>query len=188
MCLIGVAAMIGGCRGSGEPRPADVGPAVQRGALPAYDAVANGYNARVAHMDRIEAQVASNVTAVNEKGEQIKSQVEGNLRVMLPASVSLRVDKVGKPVAINKFIGRRPLLAFGNSDGDLQMLQWTAAGSGVRFLGLVHHTDADREWAYDRESHIGTLDKALDEANAKRWTVVNMKDDWKSIFSTPSGR
>src|SRR5262249_26832563 len=82
-------------------------------------------------------------------------------------------DKVGKPVAINKFIGRRPILAFGNSDGDLQMLQWTAAGQGPRFLGLVHHTDADREWAYDRESHVGTLDKALDEANVKNWTVVS---------------
>jgi len=91
-------------------------------------------------------------------------------------------DKVGKPVAINKFIGRRPILAFGNSDGDLQMLQWTAAGGGARFLGLVHHTDAGREWAYDRQSHIGMLDKALDEANAKAWTVVNMKDDWKTIF------
>ena len=73
-------------------------------------------------------------------------------------------DKAGKPVGIQQHIGRRPILAFGNSDGDLQMLQWTAAGSGARFMGLVHHTDAEREWAYDRQSHIGTLDKALDEA------------------------
>jgi len=91
-------------------------------------------------------------------------------------------DKVGKPVAINKFIGRRPILAFGNSDGDQQMLEWTAAGSGARFMGIVHHTDAEREWAYDRQSHIGTLDKALDEANAKGWVVVSIKDDWKTIF------
>ena len=77
-------------------------------------------------------------------------------------------DREGKPVAINKFIGRRPILAFGNSDGDLQMLQWTAAGSGARFMGLVHHTDADREWAYDRDSSIGRLDKALDEARARK--------------------
>ncbi|MFN0243941.1 MAG: HAD family hydrolase [Planctomycetota bacterium] len=91
-------------------------------------------------------------------------------------------DKDGKPVAIQKFIGRRPVMAFGNSDGDLQMLQWTAAGRGPRFCLYVHHTDAAREWAYDRESHIGKLDKGLDEAKAKGWTVVSMKDDWSKIF------
>ena len=97
-------------------------------------------------------------------------------------------DKAGKPVGIHRFIGRRPVLAFGNSDGDLQMLQWTAAGGGPRFIGLVYHTDAEREWAYDRESHIGRLDQALDEATAKGWTVVDMKRDWKVIFpfETPS--
>jgi phosphoglycolate phosphatase-like HAD superfamily hydrolase len=91
-------------------------------------------------------------------------------------------DKEGKPVAIQMHIGRRPIAAFGNSDGDLQMLQWTAAGSGPRFIGIVHHTDAEREWAYDRESHIGRLDKALDEARATKWTVVDMKRDWKVIY------
>jgi phosphoglycolate phosphatase-like HAD superfamily hydrolase len=91
-------------------------------------------------------------------------------------------DKAGKPAGIHKVIGRRPILAFGNSDGDLQMLQWTAAGSGARFIGLVHHTDGEREWAYDRKSSIGQLNRALDEANAKSWTVVNMKNDWKRIF------
>jgi len=91
-------------------------------------------------------------------------------------------DKTGKPVGIQSHIGRRPIAAFGNSDGDLQMLQWTAAGSGPRFALIVHHTDAEREWAYDRESHIGKLDKALDEAAAKGWTVVSMKDDWATIF------
>jgi phosphoserine phosphatase len=91
-------------------------------------------------------------------------------------------DGPGKPVGINRHIGRRPILAFGNSDGDLQMLQWTAAGSGARFMGLVHHTDAAREWAYDRASHIGKLDKALDEATARGWTVVDMKADWKRVF------
>ncbi len=91
-------------------------------------------------------------------------------------------DKAGKPVAINKFIGRRPIAAFGNSDGDLQMLQWTAAGEGPRFCLYVHHTDADREWAYDRESHIGKLDKGLDEAYRKGWTVVDMKRDWSVIY------
>jgi hypothetical protein len=97
-------------------------------------------------------------------------------------------DKAGKPVGIQKFIGRRPILAFGNSDGDQQMLEWTAAGSGARFMGLVHHTDGEREWAYDRKSHIGQLDKALDEALAKGWTVVSMKDDWKTIFPPAAGR
>jgi hypothetical protein len=92
-------------------------------------------------------------------------------------------DGAGKPVGIQQHIGRRPILAFGNSDGDLQMLQWTAAGGGARFMGLVHHTDATREWAYDRTSAIGRLDKALDESQAKGWTVVDMKTDWKRIFA-----
>jgi len=94
-------------------------------------------------------------------------------------------DKEGKPVGIEHQIGKRPILAFGNSDGDQQMLEWTAAGAGPRFMGLVHHTDAQREWAYDRNSHIGTLNKALDEANAKGWTVVSMKEDWNAIFPPP---
>jgi hypothetical protein len=92
-------------------------------------------------------------------------------------------DGPGKPVGIQKFIGRRPIAAFGNSDGDLQMLQYTAAGAGTRLMLLVHHTDAEREWAYDRQSHIGKLDKALDEATAKGWVLVDMKKDWKKIFS-----
>jgi hypothetical protein len=92
-------------------------------------------------------------------------------------------DKTGKPIGIQQHIGRRPIAAFGNSDGDLQMLQWTAAGSGPRFCLYVHHTDAAREWAYDRESHIGRLDKGLDEAKARGWTVVSMKEDWKRIFA-----
>lgn len=92
-------------------------------------------------------------------------------------------DKEGKPIAINKFIGKKPISAFGNSDGDLQMLQWTAAGEGKRFMLLVHHTDAEREWAYDRESHIGRLGKALDEAKEKGWIIVDMKNDWNKIYS-----
>jgi phosphoserine phosphatase len=91
-------------------------------------------------------------------------------------------DKAGKPVGIHKFIGRRPIAAFGNSDGDLQMLQWTAAGEGPRFCLYVHHTDAEREWAYDRESHIGKLDKGLDEAYRKGWTVVDMQRDWRVVY------
>lgn len=91
-------------------------------------------------------------------------------------------DKAGKPVGINQHIGRRPIAAFGNSDGDLQMLQWTTSRSGGGFALLVHHTDLEREWAYDRSSSIGRLDKALDEAQAMGWTVVDMKRDWKVIY------
>ena len=91
-------------------------------------------------------------------------------------------DKAGKPVGINQHIGCRPIAAFGNSDGDLEMLQWTAGGTGARFALIVHHTDAVREWAYDRKSHVGQLDKALDEAQTKGWTVVDMKQDWKVIY------
>ncbi len=91
-------------------------------------------------------------------------------------------DKEGKPVGINSHIGRRPIAAFGNSDGDLQMLQWTAAGDGPSFCLYVHHTDEEREWAYDREGHVGRLDKGLDEAEARGWTVVDMKSDWKVIY------
>ncbi|HBN75132.1 MAG TPA: haloacid dehalogenase [Planctomycetaceae bacterium] len=91
-------------------------------------------------------------------------------------------DKEGKPISINKFLGKRPVAAFGNSDGDLQMLQWTTAGEGSRFGLIVHHTDGEREWAYDRESAIGRLDKAFTEAKAKGWTIVDMKQDWKTIY------
>jgi phosphoserine phosphatase len=94
-------------------------------------------------------------------------------------------DKEGKPVGIHSHIGRRPIAAFGNSDGDLQMLQWTTAGEGLRFGLLVHHTDAEREWAYDRDSGVGRLDRALDEAPRRGWTVVDMKRDWKVIFPAP---
>ncbi len=91
-------------------------------------------------------------------------------------------DNVGKPIAINQYISQRPIAAFGNSDGDLQMLQWTTQGDGARFALYVHHTDAKREWAYDRNASIGRLDKGLDEAKKHGWTVVDMKNDWKQIF------
>jgi hypothetical protein len=120
---------------------------------------------------------------------ELKFELRGGTPVLIKeARVALIDDRAGKPVGIQRFIGRRPIFAFGNSDGDQQMLQWTAAGSGARFMGLVHHTDAEREWAYDRTSHIGQLDKALDEALAKGWTVVSMKDDWKTIFPPAAGR
>ena len=118
-------------------------------------------------------------------GSSIKVKFEiresGPVLLRLP-EIDFIDDKAGKPVGIHKFIGRRPVLAFGNSDGDHQMLQWTAAGSGLRLMGLVHHTDAEREWAYDRESSVGRLDKALAEARARNWTIVDMKRDWKFIY------
>jgi phosphoglycolate phosphatase-like HAD superfamily hydrolase len=92
-------------------------------------------------------------------------------------------DKEGKPVGIHQFIGRRPIAAFGNSDGDFQMLEWTTGGEGARLGVLIHHTDAEREWAYDRESHVGRLDRGLDEADARGWVVVDMQKDWQTIFS-----
>jgi phosphoserine phosphatase len=92
-------------------------------------------------------------------------------------------DKAGKPVGINEYIGRRPIFAFGNSDGDLQMLQYTTLGvEGKRFAGIVHHTDGEREFAYDRDSHMGRLDKAFVEAKSNGWTVVDMKNEWKVIY------
>ena len=119
-------------------------------------------------------------------GSSIKTQFE--LRGGKPVLVRLPEinfinDKAGKPVAINQHIGRRPIAAFGNSDGDLQMLQWVANGDGSTLKVYIHHTDAEREWSYDRESHIGRLNKGLDEANAKGWTVVDMKKDWVRVFA-----
>jgi hypothetical protein len=118
-------------------------------------------------------------------GSSIKTKFElrsGKAVLVRLPQVDFVDDNAGKPVGINSHIGRRPIAAFGNSDGDLQMLQWTTAGRGARFGLLVHHTDSGREWAYDRQSSIGRLDQALDEAQAKGWTVVDMKNDWKVIY------
>ncbi len=104
--------------------------------------------------------------------------------VRLPA-INFIDDKAGKPVGIHYHIGRRPIAAFGNSDGDFQMLEWTTSGPGARLGLIVHHTDAEREYAYDRKSHIGRLDRGLDEAGQRRWTVVDMKRDWKRIYPAP---
>ncbi len=118
-------------------------------------------------------------------GSSIKIKLEmraGKPVLMRLPDIDFIDEGPGKPVGIQKFIGRRPIAAFGNSDGDLQMLQWTAAGEGRRFMLLVHHTDSEREWAYDRQSTIGRLDKALDEAQRRGWKVVDMKKDWKRVF------
>lgn len=110
-------------------------------------------------------------------------RLEGDTPVIdkLP-TVEFVDDGPGKPVGINRFIGRRPVFAAGNSDGDLQMLQWTTLNVGPRFALIVHHTDGEREYAYDRQSRVGRLDKALDEAPRRGWLVVDMKNDWKTIF------
>jgi phosphoserine phosphatase len=120
-------------------------------------------------------------------GSSVKTTFE--LRAGKPVLVRLpeanfNDDKGGKPVGIGQHIGRRPIAAFGNSDGDLQMLQYTGAGRGTRFCLYVHHDDAVREYAYDRQDHLAKLDKGLDEAAAKGWTVVSMKDDWRQVFPT----
>ncbi|MEA2116083.1 MAG: HAD family hydrolase [Thermodesulfobacteriota bacterium] len=119
-------------------------------------------------------------------GSSIVSKFEmrdGKPVLIREAKLNFIDDKEGKPVGINQHIGRRPIFAFGNSDGDLQMLQWTTlAGEGKRFAGIVHHTDGEREFAYDRDSHMGRLDKALVEAKANGWTVVDMKKEWNVIY------
>jgi phosphoglycolate phosphatase-like HAD superfamily hydrolase len=114
---------------------------------------------------------------------RLKYQLRGDVPELLKLpAVDVVNDREGKVVSIQKVIGRRPIAAFGNSDGDLQMLEWTAAGKGARLALLVHHDDAEREWAYDRGSKIGGLDEALDVATAKKWIVVSMKNDWNAIL------
>lgn len=125
---------------------------------------------------------------VGSMGKQKLEWRDGTPVLLKLPAVDFVDDKEGKPIGIQKFIGRRPIFAFGNSDGDHQMLQWTSAGPGARFMGLVHHTDAEREWAYDRSSDVGKLDKALDEAYLKGWTVVDMKNDWKRVFAFEEAR
>lgn len=118
-------------------------------------------------------------------GSSIKTKFElreGKPSIVRLPEIDFIDDKEGKPVGIQKFIGRIPIAAFGNSDGDLAMLQYTAAGSGLRLMLVVHHTDGEREYAYDRKSQIGRLDKALDEATTRGWTVVDVKRDWKVVY------
>lgn len=118
-------------------------------------------------------------------GSSIKTKFElqdGKPVLTRLSEINFIDDKEGKPIGIQQTIGRRPIAAFGNSDGDLQMLQWTTTGAGARFGLIVHHTDAKREWAYDRNSSIGRLDKALDAAPINGWTVVDMKNDWNQVF------
>ncbi len=120
---------------------------------------------------------------IGSTGGQKFEMQDGKPALRKLPNLVLNDDKEGKPVGIQRHIGRRPIAAFGNSDGDLQMLQWTCHAPGLRLCLYVHHTDGEREWAYDRDSHIGKLDKGLDEARLRDWTVVSMKDDWKRIFA-----
>jgi hypothetical protein len=118
-------------------------------------------------------------------GSSIKTKYE--LRNGKPAIVRLPEiefidDKAGKPVGIHKFIGRRPIAAFGNSDGDFEMLEWTTSAPGARLGVIVHHDDAQREFAYDRASHVGRLNRGLDEGPARGWTIVSVKNDWKQVY------
>jgi hypothetical protein len=115
-------------------------------------------------------------------GTRYELRGEQPVLVRLP-EVDFIDDKAGKPVAIGKFIGKRPIAAFGNSDGDYEMLRYVTAGPGARLGLIVHHTDAEREYAYDRDSHVGRLARALDEAPQRGWTVVDMRRDWRQVFS-----
>ncbi len=119
---------------------------------------------------------------VGSSGVEVFKMVNGKPALVKRPKIEFIDDGPGKPVAINRFIGQRPILAFGNSDGDQQMLEWTAAGAGASLPALIHHTDGKREWAYDRKSSFGKLDKALDEAAQRDWLVVGMKRDWKVIY------
>ena len=125
---------------------------------------------------------------VGSTGKQKFEIRDGKPVIVKLPEVDFVDDGPGKPVGIQKYIGRRPIAAFGNSDGDLQMLQWTCTAPGARFCLIVHHTDEAREWAYDRKSSVGKLDKALDEAAEKGWTIVDMKVDWRQIFALEAGR
>ncbi len=118
-------------------------------------------------------------------GSSIKTKYEvrdGKPVIVRLPELNFIDDKAGKPVGIQQHIGRRPIMAFGNSDGDFQMLEWTTRGSGPRLAGIIHHTDAEREWAYDRKSHIGQLNRGLDEGPQRGWIIVDMKSDWKRIY------
>jgi phosphoglycolate phosphatase-like HAD superfamily hydrolase len=119
---------------------------------------------------------------VGSQGKLKLEMVNGKPALMKLPAVQFIDDKDGKPIGIENHVGRRPIAAFGNSDGDLEMLQWTCAGSGARYCLFVHHDDAVREWAYDRHSTVGRLDAGLDAAKANGWTLVSMKSDWKTIF------
>jgi phosphoserine phosphatase len=134
---------------------------------------------------RVFSEDVYGVPRENVVGSSIVTEyrlVDGKPALVRLPKLNFIDDKAGKPVGINQHIGRRPVLAFGNSDGDFQMLEWTSAGEGPRLGLILHHDDADREYAYDRESSVGKLDRGLDEAAARGWQIVSMKNDWKRVY------
>lgn len=151
---------------------------------------ANGYKTFIVSGGGIEfmrpwVEMVYGIPPEQVVGSSIKTKYEvrdGKPVIVRLPELNFIDDKEGKPIGINQHIGRRPVMAFGNSDGDFQMLEYTKAGAGERFGMLIHHTDAEREWAYDRDSHIGKLSRGLDEAKDRGWVVVDMKADWKQIF------
>lgn len=154
---------------------------------------ANGFRTYIVSGGGIEfmrtcAQAMYGVPPEQVIGSTIEVQYEvrdGRPTLVRLPKIDFIDDKTGKPVAMHRFIGRRPIAAFGNSDGDFEMLEWVTAGSGARFGLIVHHDDTDREYAYDRQSPFGRLDRALDEAPKRGWTLVSMKRDWNRIFHDP---
>lgn len=139
-------------------------------------------------MLRVFAQDVYGIPPEQVIGSSIKTSYEerdGVPTIVRVQEIDFIDDKAGKPVAIQKFIGRRPIAAFGNSDGDYEMLRYTTAGDGPRLGMIIRHTDAEREYAYDRDSHVGRLDRALDEADKRGWTVIDMQQDWQTVFPAP---
>ena len=119
---------------------------------------------------------------IGSVGESRYEIVDGVPTIVKAPGIAFIDDKAGKPVGIDRSIGRRPIFASGNSDGDFAMLEWTAAGDGPRLSMPLHHTDAAREWAYDRESPVGRLERALDEGPSRGWLIVDMASDWQAVF------
>ncbi|MHA3977600.1 HAD family hydrolase [Halovulum sp. GXIMD14794] len=137
------------------------------------------------HFIRAFSEAAYNIPpeqVIGTTGKSSYTAEDGEPRVMKDPGIFFIDDKEGKPVAIDARIGKRPILVGGNSDGDFQMLEWATAGEGARLGLIVHHTDADREFAYDREGHIGVLDRGLDEADARGWVLIDMAEDWKRVW------
>lgn len=151
---------------------------------------ANGYKTFIVSGGGVEflrafAEQAYGIPPEQVVGSSIVTEYEvrdGKPVIVRLPKIDFIDDKAGKPIGIHKFIGRRPVMAFGNSDGDFQMLEWTTSGAGPRFGALVHHTDAEREVAYDRESHVGRLDRGLDEAGKRGWLLIDMKRDWERVY------
>lgn len=134
---------------------------------------------------RVFSEVVYGIPPEQVIGSSVRTEyeaVDGEPAFMRKPELAFINDKAGKPLGILQHIGRRPVIAFGNSDGDFQMLEWTTAGEGPRLGLLLHHTDAKREWAYDRDSHVGRLNRGLDESADRGWVLVNMRKDWRRVF------